>query len=69
MCVCKSIKNRCMDRMRNFSKVSKKQEKKKNHMKRLSFITQFKIEYTEQPQEKRIKAPIFLEAVAAIEII
>ena len=52
MCVCKSIKNRCMDRMRTFQRCLKTKKEKKNHMKRLSFTTQFKIEYTEQPLEK-----------------
>ena len=74
MCVCKSMKNRCMDRMRNFSKVSKKQKKKKKSHEEIEFHNSiqdrvYRPTSGERNFLERIKTPIFLEAVAAIEII
>ena len=44
MCVCKSVKNRWIE-WETFQGCVKTKKEKKNHMKILSFITQFKIEY------------------------
>ena len=48
MCVCKYLNQnvrRIGDRMENLSWVFRNQKGKKKHMKRLSFVTQFKIEF------------------------
>ena len=63
-----------MDRMRNFSKVSKKQKKKKKSHEEIEFHNSiqdrvYRATSGERNFIERIKAPIFLEAVASIEII
>ena len=63
-----------MDRMRNFSKVSKKQKKKKKSHEEIEFHNSIQDRVYRPTSGERnfleiIKTPIFLEAVAAIEII
>ena len=63
-----------MDRMRNFSKVSKKQKKKKKSHEEIEFHNSiqdrvYRPTSGERNFLERIKTPIFLEVVAAIEII
>ena len=63
-----------MDRMRSFSKVSKKQKKKKKSHEEIEFHKSiqdrvYRPTSGERNFLERINTPIFLEAVAAIEII